>query len=109
MYTRMNAMGDRFRAEINRFAQEGDYPAVATGAGSMFWMHTSRGPINSVRDVRRGDRFAKPGLRLLYRKNGLHISPNHGFMCAAHTDEDITRLIEIHKAAMEELRAQGVW
>ena len=50
-----------------------------------------------------------PGLRLLYRKNGLHIAPNHGFMSTAHTDEDITRLIEIHKAAMEELRAQGVW
>lgn len=30
-------------------------------------------------------------------------------MCAAHTDEDVTRLIEIHKAAMEELRAARVW
>jgi hypothetical protein len=30
-------------------------------------------------------------------------------MCTEHTDEDITQLIEIHKAAMEELRAQGVW
>ncbi len=109
LYARMNAMGDRFRTEIDRFAQEGNYPAIATGVGSMFWMHASRGPINSVRDARQGDRFAAPGLRLLYRKNGLHISPNHGFMCAAHTDEDITRLIEIHKAAMAELRAQGVW
>jgi glutamate-1-semialdehyde 2,1-aminomutase len=109
LYGRMNAMGDRFRAEINRFAEEGEYPAIATGVGSMFWMHTTRGPINSVRDVRQGDRFASPGLRLLYRKNGLHISPNHGFLCTAHTDEDITQLIECHKAAMEELRAQGVW
>ena len=109
LYTRLNAMGDRFRAEINRFAQEGDYPAIATGVGSMFWMHASRGPINSVRDAHQGDRFASPGLRLLYRKNGLHISPHHGFMCTAHTDEDITQLIEIHKAAMQELRSQGVW
>jgi len=109
LYARLNALGDRFRAEINRFAQEGDYPAIATGVGSMFWMHTSRGPINSVRDVHQGDRFAGPGLRLLYRKNGLHISPNHGFLCTAHTDEAITQLIEIHKAAMEELRAEGVW
>jgi hypothetical protein len=30
-------------------------------------------------------------------------------MSTAHTDEDFTRLIDIHKAAMEELRAQGVW
>lgn len=109
LYARLNAMGDRVRAEIKRFAQEEDYPAVATGVGSMFWMHTSRGPIDSVRDARKGDRFAGPGLRLLYRKNGLHIPPNHGFMCTAHTDEDITRLIEIHKAAMRELRVQGVW
>jgi glutamate-1-semialdehyde 2,1-aminomutase len=109
MYTRLNAMGDRFRTEINRFAQEGDYPAIAIGAGSMFWMHTVRGPIHSVRDVRKGDRVVNTGLRLQYRKNGLHIPPNHGFMSTAHTDEDITRLIEIHKAAMEELRVQGVW
>jgi glutamate-1-semialdehyde 2,1-aminomutase len=109
LYTRLNAMGDRFRAEINEFARVADYPAVATGVGSMFWMHAARGPINSVRDVHLGHRFASPGLRLLYRKNGLHISPNHGFMSTAHTDEDITRLIEIHKVAMEELRAQGVW
>jgi len=109
LYARLNAIGDRFRAEINQFAQEEDYPAVATGVGSMFWMHASRGPVTSVRDARKGDRFASPGLRLLYRKNGLHISPNHGFMCTAHTDEDITQLIETHKAAMQELRAEGMW
>ena len=109
LYVRLNAMGDRFRTEINQFAQEEDYPAIATGVGSMFWMHATCGPINSVRDAHQGDRFASPGLRLLYRKNGLHISPHHGFMCTAHTHEDITQLIEIHKAAMEELRAQGVW
>jgi glutamate-1-semialdehyde 2,1-aminomutase len=109
LYARMNAMGERFRNEINRFAEEEDYPATATGVGSMFWMHALRGPVNDVRDARRGDPAASVGLRLLYRKNGLHISSHHGFMCTAHTDEDITRLIEIHEAAMEELRAQGVW
>jgi glutamate-1-semialdehyde 2,1-aminomutase len=109
LYSRLNAMGDRFRAEINQFAQEEGYPATATGVGSMFWMHPVRGTVNSIRDVRRGDRFAGAGLRLLYRKNGLHIPPNHGFMCTAHKDEDITRLIDIHKAAMQELRAQDVW
>lgn len=109
LYARLNAMGDRFRTEISQFAKERDYPVTVTGVGSMFWMHTTRGPVKSVRDVRQGDLFANPGLRLLYRKNGLHISPNHGFISTAHTDEDVTQLIEIHKAAMEELRAQGVW
>jgi glutamate-1-semialdehyde 2,1-aminomutase len=109
LYARLNAMGERFREEINRFAQEEDYPATASGAGSMFWMHATRGPVKSVRDAHRGDRFASPGLRLLFRKNGLHISPHHGFMCTAHTEEDITRLIETHKAAMQELRLQGMW
>jgi len=109
LYTRLNAMGDRFRDEINRFAEEENFPATATGVGSMFWMHACHGPVKSVRDAWSGDRYASPGLRLLYRKNGLHISPHHGFMCTAHTEEDITRLIETHKAAMQELRAQGVW
>jgi glutamate-1-semialdehyde 2,1-aminomutase len=109
LYTRMNDMGDRFRAEINEYAQECGYPATAVGVGSMFWMHTFPGPVRSVRDLSQGNRLASAGLKLLYRKKGLHISTNHGFLCTAHTDEDITRLIDTHKAAMEELRVQGVW
>jgi glutamate-1-semialdehyde 2,1-aminomutase len=109
LYARLNTMGERFRAEINQFAEDEDYPAIATGVGSMFWMHATRGPVKSVRDAHKGDKFASPALRLLYRKNGLHISPHHGFMSTAHTDEDITRLIEVHKTSMEELREQGVW
>jgi glutamate-1-semialdehyde aminotransferase len=102
-------MGERFRIEINRFSWEDDYPASATGAGSMFWMHPTKETVRSVRDARQGHEFAAPGLRLLYRKNGLHIPPNHGLLCSEHSDEDITQLIEIHKSSMEELRAQGVW
>jgi glutamate-1-semialdehyde 2,1-aminomutase len=109
LYVKMDAMGNRFRTEINRFAQEGDYPAIATGIGSMFSMHAVRGPVHSVRDLWKGNRAASAGLGLLYRRNGLHISPSHGFMSAAHNDEDITQLIEIYQAAMEELRAEGVW
>jgi glutamate-1-semialdehyde 2,1-aminomutase len=109
LYARLNGMGDRFRSEINQFAQVEDFPAIATGAGSMFWMHTTRGPVTNVRDARQGHRFAGPGLRLLYRKSGIHIPPNHGFLCTAHTDEDIDQLVETHKAAMQELREQGVW
>ncbi len=109
IYTKLNTMGDRFRDEINHFAQDNDFPAVATGVGSMFWMHTTRGPINSIRDVHLEHRYANPALRLLYRKNGLNMPPNHAFMCTVHTDEDITQLIEVHKAAMHELRKKGVW
>lgn len=109
LYARINALGDRFRQEINDFAKQEDYPAAAVGVGSMFWMHPLREPIRNVRDLHRGDRAAGSGLKLLYRREGLHISPNHGFLCAAHTEADVTRLIETHKAAMEELRLQGVW
>ncbi len=109
LYLRLNAMGERIRAEINQFAQENDFPAIATGVGSLFWMHTSRGPIKSVRDVRLGNAAVNTGLRLLYRKNGLHMAPNHSSLSIVHADEDITRLIEVHKDAMRELRMQGLW
>ena len=75
----------------------------------MFSMHTVPGPVKSVRDLRQGNRAASVGLGLLYRRDGLHITPSHGFVSAAHTDEDITQLIGIYQTAMEELRAQGVW
>jgi glutamate-1-semialdehyde 2,1-aminomutase len=109
LYRRMNAMGDRIRNELNTFAKEGNYPAVATGAGSIFALHAAQGPVDSVRDLHQGNRAANAGLGLLYRMNGLHISPSHGFVSAAHSDEDISALIGIYTGAMEELRAQGVW
>ena len=109
LYAHLNAMGDRFRKEINHFAQEEDYPAIAVGVGSMFWMHATPGPIKNVRDAHGGHPFASIGLRLLFRRNGLHMAPHHSFMCSLHTDNDITRLIDTHKDAMRELREQGVW
>lgn len=109
LYEKIDAMGERFRREINLFARQEDFPAVATGIGSMFAMHPVLGPVNSVRDLHKGDRAVNSGLGLLYRQYGLHISPSHGFMSTAHTDEDITRLIEIYQSAMMELRTQGVW
>jgi glutamate-1-semialdehyde 2,1-aminomutase len=109
LYVRLNAMGDRFRDEVNRFAQEDGYPATATGAGSIFALHAVGGPISNVRDLHAGNRAATTGLGLLYRKNGLHLTPSHAFLCAAHTDDDITRLTETYKAAMQELRTKGVW
>ena len=109
IYSRLNAMGERFREAVNRFAAEGGYPAVATGVTSMFAVHAVPGPIRSIRDLDGGNHAISTGLGLLYRKTGLHVTPSHGFISAAHTDEDITRLIEIYKAAMEELRAQGLW
>jgi glutamate-1-semialdehyde 2,1-aminomutase len=109
LYDRLNAMGSRVRDELNQFAEQGDFPAVATGTGSMFALHTVRGPVNSVRDLHRGNREAGRGLGLLYRRGGLHITPSHGFLSTAHTDDDITHLIEIYQSSMEELRAQGIW
>lgn len=109
IYARLNAMGDRFRQEINEFAAKNDFPACATGEGSMIWMHTVRGPVNCIRDLNREHVDAATGLKLLFRLNGLHISANHGFLSAAHTDDDVTRLIDIHKSAMLELRREGVW
>lgn len=109
IYQRLAAMGDRFRGEINEFAAEHDFPAIATGVGSMIWMHTVRGGVTNVRDLREQNVEAATGLKLLFRKNDLHISANHGFLSATHTDDDVTRLIGVHKEAMVELRSEGIW
>lgn len=109
LYARMNALGDHFRDELNNFAEQKGYLATATGLGSMFWLHPTPGPVRNVRDAHKGNRLAGAGLRLLYRLNGIHISPNHGFLCTEHSDDDLARLIDVHKSAMEELRAEGVW
>lgn len=109
LYARMDAMGERFRNEMNLYAQEESYPATATGVGSMFAVHPVAGPVNGIRDLHKGNQAAGKGLALLYRLKGLHISPSHGFLSAAHSEEDITSLIDVYKSAMADLRADGVW
>jgi glutamate-1-semialdehyde 2,1-aminomutase len=109
LYARLNAMGDRIRNELNQFALAEGYPAIATGAGSIFSMHTVNGPVRHVRDLHRENRAAAAALGLLYRKNGVHITPSHGFVSTAHTDEDAARLITTYREAMQELREKGVW
>jgi glutamate-1-semialdehyde aminotransferase len=109
LYARLNAMGERVRSELNRFAAEGGYPAIATGAASIFALHAVRGPVRSIRDLQGGNHTASAALGLLYRKNGLHLTPSHAFLSAAHTDDDIPRLIEVYTSAMKEMRVHGVW
>jgi len=109
LFSRLNAMGERVRSELNKFAAEGGYPAIATGVASIFALHAVSGPARSIRDLQRGNHVVGTGLGLLYRKNGLHLTPSHAFLSAAHTDDDVTRLIEIYRSAMEELRTHGVW
>jgi glutamate-1-semialdehyde 2,1-aminomutase len=57
---RLNALGDRLRDRLNRFATERELDFCATGRGSMVGLHFTRGPVHRTADVP-----AAPELRTL--------------------------------------------
>jgi glutamate-1-semialdehyde 2,1-aminomutase len=52
---RLNALGDRLRDRLNRFAAEHDLEFCATGYGSMVGLHFTRGPVRRITDLPRAD------------------------------------------------------
>ena len=49
--TRLNALGDRLRDRLTRFAAEHDLEFCATGYGSMVGLHFTRGPVRRITDL----------------------------------------------------------
>ena len=90
IYARINAMGERFRAEINRFAEEEVYGATAVGAGSMFWYASCRDRSKRPRCDR--GTHSQGGLRLLLQER-VHIRPITGYVRGAHGET--SPLIEV--------------
>ena len=51
----LNARGDALRTRLNGLCEAAGAPIQFTGIGSMFAIHTVRGPIRSPADAARGD------------------------------------------------------
>ena len=114
IYPSLMDKGNRLTNEINKFCEENEYPAQILNAGSKFHMKFQRESISNGFDIKGyyggehkqaenefylhllGHNVMVPGVRL-------------AFLCDAHTDEDVTTIIESMKASFKAVREDGLF
>lgn len=105
VYEYINKQGNHIRNEINTFCKSEDIPAQANGEGSIFYTHFVTGSIKRARDLNKVNKKAQHAFFLSLLKHNLFIPYMHlGMISAAHTEEDIQFVIDVHKKALLDVK-----
>jgi glutamate-1-semialdehyde 2,1-aminomutase len=108
-YTRLNAMGETLRSALDAMVRRHEFPVTVVGAGSLFITRFVTGPVRSVRDLVGENRRAYAELFPRLARRGVFVPNTHfGLLSAAHTDDDLQRIVDAHEAALCEMREIGL-
>jgi glutamate-1-semialdehyde 2,1-aminomutase len=96
-------LGDHVREELNRAAAEHDIRAICQSFGSIYCLYlgTDR-PIRNYRDIAMDAHSKDSALNRQYRlallEGGIYMHPyysNRSFLSAAHTMEEVSRIVDV--------------
>lgn len=91
----LNALGDSLREKLAARLARMDAPATVTGAGSLFTIHMTRGPVQTFRDTRRADSVLQQGLFLGLLNEGVMLAPRGmGSLSTQTTALHVDRLVD---------------
>lgn len=108
-YARLNALGDTVRDGLRAIAAEEGYQLSVVGDGSMFMVRFVKGPVESPRDLAGENTAAYRELFLHLARYGVFVPNTHfALLSAAHSDEDVERILFAHRRAFADLRAGGL-
>ena len=110
IYRHLAEQSARLADELNRFCQAEEIPAQVLSALSMFFLRIQRGdPIESSRDIDGSMKEADDSFFMHLLNNGVIVPGVHQFhLSAAHSAEDVDRVIEAFKQSFREVRAEGL-
>jgi glutamate-1-semialdehyde aminotransferase len=78
--------------------------------GSMFHMFFQREPVESMRDVVAPNTQAEKAFYLHALNRGVLVpGTQRAFLSAAHGDAEVDRLIEVFKASLADVQAEGLF
>jgi glutamate-1-semialdehyde 2,1-aminomutase len=108
-YAQMNATGEAIRRRLRALAAEEGYRMSVLGEGSLFMVRFVEGPVASVRDLAGENTTAYRELFLHLARHGVFVPNTHfGLVSAAHTAEDVDRIVDAHRRAFADMRALGL-
>ncbi len=79
-YAKMDRLGDRLRSGLTAVFQDLSVAAQVTGAGSLFWIHFTSGPIRNYRDTLRENNQSHQKLFFWLLNHGIY-TYNKGMGC----------------------------
>ena len=110
IYPEMERLGNKLRDGVNRFCQAEGLPVQMTGVSSMFCTHFTDKEIDSVRVLADENLKAAKAFYPYLLQEGVFIPSIHmGFISAAHTEEDIDRIIQAHCQALKAVEDLGLF
>lgn len=104
IYTRINRLGEKAREEIDEIFGNAGINVKSTGVGSIFLTHFLKKPRTEIKDIKTvstmTDQTKLFDYHLELMTNGVFFLPrNVGLVSSAHTDADLSKLIEATELA----------
>ncbi len=110
IYTTLERQTDHLSTSVNRFCEERQIPVQMKHVGSMFHLFFERDEINSMRDVKGLHREAEKAFYFHILNRGVLVpGTQRAFLSAAHTDEDVDRLIEVFNGSLADVQAENLF
>jgi glutamate-1-semialdehyde 2,1-aminomutase len=93
-YERLDELGDRMRAGLERGLADAGLPGRSMGAGPMFQAVVVDGPVTDYRSMRRADAAAMRTIMHGVLEAGNLIQAEKAYLSLAHADADVDRTLE---------------
>jgi glutamate-1-semialdehyde aminotransferase len=101
IYPDMMVKGNFLRNSFNEWTRSKGYPFCMTGIGSMFQIHAKVDLPRVPRDLLGQDQASLAELQLHFRLNNVLLPWMHlAFFSAAHTQEDLEKMLQAFKASV---------
>ena len=109
LYGRLEQTGERLERGLREGAASAGIPVTINRVGSMFTMFFSGSPVTDYQSALRADtkRFAVYFRKML--QQGVYLPPSQfeaAFLSAAHTEQDIAKIVGAHEGAFGALPAE---
>jgi len=94
-YARLDALGDRLRAGVQRLLRSLKHPGQVTGVGSLFWLHWTKRRLSDYRSAKPEDPQAPLRVFMGLLNEGILLSQRGLGACSlAMTDAEVDRFVE---------------
>ena len=105
-HKKLESRAVEFFNELKSNFEHSGFPCTAHYVSSMAGFYFQEGPVTNYTEAVRSDTklFARYFQKLL--DNGIYIAPSQFesmFVSSAHTDSDLQKTVEIHKAALKKM------
>ena len=109
IYGQLNQMGKNLRQRLTELVVENDYPVAVVGESSLFMVRFVSHDVKSQRDLVGENKVAHNHLYPYLCKHGVFIPHGHfGLLSAAHSQQDIQKIVESYRCSLHDMRTDGL-